>query len=91
MHENLTPTEELVGELLAARYRLGEKVWTLGSRQWPAVRRLEKRGLVFAKSGVMEKTILAGLTEKGLAEFLDPTYVPPVFLSPWRDQSLMVQ
>lgn len=73
----MTPTEDLIGELLAARHRLGEHVWTLHSQHTAAVRRLEKRGLVGWKRGVVEHTLLAWLTDEGREAFLSPDYAPP--------------
>lgn len=77
---NRTPTQELVLELLTARHRLGEQVWTLAANG--TVRRaliaLEADGLVGWKSGVVSDIYLAWLTDEGKAECMSPTYTPPV-------------
>jgi len=82
MSEAMTPTEELVMEVLAGRYRTGEAIWTFSRRQRPVMRRLEARGWVFFKEGIVEDTLLVGLTEAGKAEVLSPTYIPPFERTP---------
>lgn len=74
---SLTPTEYLVGELLAARLRLGERWWTLRNDTKPAAVKLERAGLVDIKSGIVEHTYQARLTPDGELQFLSLTYVPP--------------
>lgn len=75
-----TPTQELVLEVLAARHRLGEGMWTFSNRPAivTALRVLESAGLVGFKSGVIENTYLAWLTKAGQADVLTPDYVPPI-------------
>ncbi len=63
--------------VLAARYRLGETLWTFRSDMAPAARKLQQAGLVRWKSGVVERTIQVWMTSKGRAEYLSPSYVPP--------------
>lgn len=75
--DELTPTEYLVGEVLAARLRLGEQCWTFPTRVRPALKRLEERGLIDYKSGVVAKTCLAWFTEAGRGTFLDDDYELP--------------
>lgn len=77
---NPTPTQDLILELLAARHRLGENIWTLTANTpvHTALKHLEKEGLVGWKSGIVEKTYLAWLTEAGKAEYIDPAYVAPI-------------
>ncbi len=74
----LTPTEDLFMELLAARHRLGEQVWTFDSRLKPQALRLERLGLIGWKRGAVERTLLVWLTGLGRTEYLDPLYVPPI-------------
>lgn len=74
----MSPTEYLVGELLAARRRLGETWWTLRNDTKPAARKLERAGLVDLKSGIVQGTYQARLTPSGCVEFMSPTYVPPI-------------
>lgn len=73
-----TPTEDLCLEVLAARYRLGERLWTFDARHKRALRALAQRGLVNLIHGVLEGTVRAGLTDAGLPECLDPAYAAPV-------------
>lgn len=77
---SLTPTQELVLEVLAARYRLGERHCRVGchSRCRPAVNALANQGLVGTKGGIVEHTVLAWLTDAGLKRVLDDDYVPPI-------------
>lgn len=75
---DLTPTEDLVLEVLAARHRLGETLWTFESRHAPAARRLEAKGLVNVIHGVVENTIRLSLTEQGKAACLSDDYTAPV-------------
>jgi DNA-binding MarR family transcriptional regulator len=72
---HLTPTEELVLDVLAARYRTGAHLWTLDSRVAPAVRRLEAAGLVTSIHGITDNTIRASLTAAGRAAWLSATWV----------------
>lgn len=71
-----TPTQELLLDVLAARFRLGENLWTFGSHLRKAAEQLAARGLVFTTHGITEHTIRVGLTEKGRAATLDPGYQP---------------
>jgi hypothetical protein len=73
----LTPTEDLLVEVLAARHRTGETVWTFATTHARTVRTLADKGLVAWKSGVLENTILAWLTDAGRAYALDEGYAPP--------------
>jgi hypothetical protein len=74
---SFTPTEELILDVLAARTRLGEKVWTFKSRQGHALQLLTDKGLVFTMHGVTEATIRAGLTDEGKAQAFSDGYNPP--------------
>lgn len=80
----MTPTEELVLEVLTARVRLGEQLWTYSTRFTPAVRSLEEAGWVGWKSGIVENTILVWPTPQLLedASWFSPTYVPPILKNP---------
>lgn len=76
--KNLTPTEDLFLEVLAARTRLGHGVWTFDVLHKRVARSLEERGLIGWKSGVVERTILAWLTDDGRSLCLHEAYVPPI-------------
>jgi hypothetical protein len=71
---DLPPTDWLVMEVLAARRRLGEAIWTFPTTLRPSLRRLEARGLVGWKSGVIENTCRAWLTSEAVVMWLLPTY-----------------
>lgn len=79
MSHVLTPTEELLMEVLAARTRLGECFWTFSTRSaiTKAAKNLEAKGLVFLMGGQTENTFRAGLTDTGKAETMSKTYVSP--------------
>jgi hypothetical protein len=70
----LTPTAELIGDVLAARYRLGENIWTFDTRTLPACRDLKAQDLIGTKSGIVPNTYQAWLTDAGKERFLDKRY-----------------
>lgn len=61
-------------DVLAARHRLGETMWTFSTKLTPTAKRLASRGLVWWKSGIVEKTIQVFLTDQGKKEWLRPTF-----------------
>ena len=73
----LTPTQDLILDVLAARYRLGETLWTFDSKTSQAILGLERLGLVNSIKGTVNKTIRASLTHKGKELVLDSDYVSP--------------
>lgn len=75
---DLTPTEGLVMEVLAARHRLGEHLWTFDSRLNRAIESLADKGLVMPMSGQVERTVRAALTQEGLSAYVSDRYVPPI-------------
>lgn len=72
--EELPPTEYLVMEVLAARFRLGEQQWPFPSRIKPALRSLETKGLIRFKDGIIEGSQSARLTPEGKDIFLFEEY-----------------
>lgn len=66
--QTLTPTEDLILDVLVARFRLGETIWPFDRRNEAALRRLESRGLINRMGGNVEGTERAWLTEKALHE-----------------------
>lgn len=74
---DLTPTEELILEVLTARLRLGEKLWTFSSRHNVAMRKLRLRGIIRTMNGVTENTIRAYLTNEYAALLQD--YSSPIY------------
>jgi hypothetical protein len=83
LHEYpLSPTEELIMEVLAGRYRLGETQWPFASNRTSSrsAGRLEERGLVHRQLGQVEHTFRLSLTEQGIKERdLDKPYTPPAY------------
>jgi hypothetical protein len=73
----LKPKQELVMEVLTARYRLGEGFWTFRSRHGKTLRQLEELGLVQLMHGIVDDTVRASLTTKGEAMFVSRNYTPP--------------
>lgn len=76
---NITPTQELVLEVLAARHRLGESLWTFTSNRavTVALEALEAAELVNTMGGVVERTVRASLTDTGRDLMLTPGYRLP--------------
>lgn len=78
MADDLPPTQYLILDVLAARYRCGESLWTFPSKLAVPLRALEDAGLVSVMHGVAPNTLRARLTEQGKAETLSLTYQLPV-------------
>jgi hypothetical protein len=64
----MTPTEYLLLEVMAARYRLDQKTWTFPTDAAKAsvLVSLERQGYILWKYGVIEKTVLVWLTDFGI-------------------------
>lgn len=73
--DTLPPTQYLILEVLAARYRTGEQTWTFPNRVRPALEALSAAGLIGWKAA--PGLALAWLTDAGRAAALSPTYKPP--------------
>lgn len=73
----LPPTKYLILEVLAARYRTGEHLWTFPKSVAKPLRELEHAGLVSLMGGIEPHTLRAKLTDKGIRETLSATYYPP--------------
>lgn len=74
--DSLPPTQYLILEVLAARYRTGESYWTLPSRFTNQLRILAEAGLV-GFEGAGEKTLRAWLTDDGKAAAMSDGYQAP--------------
>lgn len=88
----LTPTEDLILEVLMARHRLGESSWPFSSKLLKSANRMEAAGLITIWSGPVEKTFAASLRTEVLDHYkLEPRshrasdtepvkgeYIPPV-------------
>lgn len=76
---HLTPTEDLIMEVLAARDRLGEPFWPFSTKHRAAIRSLSEKGFVNYQSGNVENTLRVGFLNKASREaVLSPSYVPPL-------------
>lgn len=73
----LPAAQELVMEVLAARYRLGERVWTFDNKQARTLKALEVKGYLSYKHGSVQGTRLAWMTTEGRAAAMDSNYTPP--------------
>lgn len=75
-----TPTQELILEVLTARHRLGETLWTFSTQDGAALRALETAGLIWTMNGIVEHTIRASLTVDGLRQMIPDgsTYKSPL-------------
>lgn len=74
----LTPTEELICDLLAARHRLGEPFWPIEARNIKALDSLVEKGLITYFGGWNATDRRAKLTAAGRSEFMKTNYVAPV-------------
>lgn len=74
----LTPSEDLALEVLAARYRLGENLWTFEARHKKTLDKLAARGYVSVIHGIVEKTVRASLTEQGKRASISDSYLSPL-------------
>lgn len=75
--DTLPPTQYLILEVLAARHRTGEVLWTFPSHLRPHMKKLAEAGMLGWKSGIVEKTVRAWLTDAGRAAVLLDGYEPP--------------
>lgn len=82
---DLTPTETLILEVLIARTRLGETLWTFddNASSARALGRLEARGLVHGMHGITERTFRASLTDTAKRQYMSRPYRAPM-LEPLR-------
>lgn len=84
--DDLTPTQDLVLEVLIARHRLGEQLWTFDSRLRRTVDQLAEFGLVIPMSGITERTVRATLTEEAKERWITgSSYVPPILREQMTD------
>jgi len=76
--DKLTPKQDLICDLLAARYRLGENIWTFDDKLKKSLQDLQAKGYITLMSGNVENTVRAYLTEKGKEYSLSSTYEAPI-------------
>lgn len=65
----ITPTQWLMMEVLAARLRLGENHWTFPNKLKRTAKALEGLGLVTWKGGIVQGTIMVSVTDLGRREW----------------------
>lgn len=75
---DLTPTEDLVLEVLAARVRSGETCWVFEQRHQATLQSLETKGLLTFGADPTGTMLRAFLTDAGRAECLTDGYTEPV-------------
>lgn len=76
--DKLPPTQYLLLEVLAARYRTGENTWSFPASCKKALVALEESGCIGFKDHSVSGWYLAWLTEEGKGVMLSDTYVAPV-------------
>jgi hypothetical protein len=78
--DQLPPTQYLIMETLAGRWRTGEHMWTFPNR--PAITRalkvLETLGLIGVRSGPVADATQAWLTDVGRDQVVRPEYTSPL-------------
>lgn len=72
----LPPTLYLIVEVLAARARTGDDLWSFPSTLALPLRHLEDRGLVSVMHGIAPASLRARLTEEGRKYSLRPGFTP---------------
>lgn len=75
--DTLPPTQYLILEVLAARHRTGERLWTFPAKLRHHLNVLADRGLIGWKSGITYGTVRAWFTDAGRAAALLATYKTP--------------
>lgn len=89
MADALPSTEYLILEVLAARRRTGDKLWTFPSKLTPRLRSLERKGWVTVTHGIVEKTVRASLTDEAVPVWLDEHYKTPTARLIERHENLL--
>jgi hypothetical protein len=75
--DDLTPTQQLIIEVLVARARLGHRGWNFPSSLRPQIKKMEEGGLVGWKNWVVENTLLVWLTDEGRKQTMASNYTYP--------------
>lgn len=78
MASELTPTEELVLEVLSARVRLGEPFWPFSRRLTAVLKRLQADGWLSYESDITEGAWRVHPGPRLRREYLDARYTPPI-------------
>lgn len=64
-------------EVLAARYRTGDLLWTFDKKHYKSLEALASLGLVKTMHGIVENTVRASLTDAGVEMYISENYTPP--------------
>lgn len=78
----LTPSEDLLIEVLIARHRLGEPFWVFDYAQRPVLKRLQAKGLVTTEPATTPH-IEARLTPEGRERFMSRPWLPSTAKVQW--------
>lgn len=78
MAKSMPVTQKLILDLLAARYRLGETLYTLPATAQKAADALEAGGYITTMRGVVEHSIRASLTKAGRDMSMSAEYRSPL-------------
>lgn len=84
----LTPTQCLILDVLAARHRLGETLWTFSTDDKRALDGLEAIGLVHVMRGVAPRSVRARFTDAGVKRMRKEA---GGYISPLEKQLKLVQ
>lgn len=71
-------TQELIVEVLIARYRLGELLWPFPTRAGRSLRALTDKGIIGYQSASTEGSYNVWFTDEGKKRYLSFNYVPPI-------------
>lgn len=65
-------------EVLSARLRTGETVWTFSTKVRQALDALEALGVLTYRGGIVQHTYLVSLTQAGKEAVVDVKYISPL-------------
>ena len=84
MDKPLTPTQDLVMEVLFARTRLGHTLWTFDRNHatTKAANELQTLGYISVMHGMVPHTFRAELTEHAIKKFMSNAYTAPILGGP---------
>ena len=75
---SLPLTQELIVEVLIARYRLGELLWPFPTSAGKSLKALTDKGLIGYQSASTEGSYNVWFTAEGKKRYLSFNYVPPI-------------
>lgn len=71
-------TQELIVEVLIARYRLGELLWPFPTSAGKSLKALTDKGIIGYQAASVEKHYNVWFTDAGKKRYLSFNYVPPI-------------